>query len=337
MKKCSEQRPIIYVLATGGTIAGRGNSPLQTGNYRAGELSVAELTASVPGLSDLAEIKGEQICNVASPFVTVDIWLTIARRINEIYANEPEVTGIVVTHGTDSLEETAYFLNLVVDSRKPVVVVGSMRPATALSPDGPLNLVSAINVAADPQAIDQGVLVVMNDEIYTARDVSKTHVSYLHTFRSPDLGALGSVSSGTASFYRRALRRHTKDSEFTVTQLATLPRVDIIYAHLGADGALIEAAVASGARGIVLASMGQGGGTHQQNEALQQAQSQGVIIVRSSRTGSGRMLPTNQARLEQGGSITADNLNPQKARILLMLALTQTTDKYKIQDFFTKY
>lgn len=329
-------RPVIYMLATGGTIAGRANSPLQTAGYRAGELSVADLLASVPGLSNIADIKGEQICNVASPFLTVDIWLLLARRTNELLAS-PEVSGIVITHGTDSLEETAYFLSLVVKSSKPVVIVGSMRPATSLSPDGPLNLVDAVHVAASPEARGQGVLVVMNDEIYTARDVSKTHVSQLHTFRSHDLGALGSISSGVVTFYRKAMRRHTVATEFVVEQLPTLPRVDIVYAHLGADGALIDAAVTAGARGIVLAGMGQGGGTAEQNTALLAAQEQGVVVVRSSRTGSGRILPQSPAGLERGGAITADNLNPQKARILLALALTQTTDRKKIQHMFTVY
>lgn len=328
--------PVIYLLATGGTIAGRANSPLQTAGYRAGELSVAELLAGVPGLDNIAEIKGEQVCNVASPFITIDIWLSLARRINELLAS-PEVTGIVVTHGTDSLEETAYFLSLVVKSSKPVIVVGSMRPATSLSPDGPLNLVDAVHVAASPEARGHGVLVVMNDEIYAARDVSKTHVSQLHTFRSHDLGALGSISSGVVTFYRKAMRSHTASTEFVIEQLPTLPRVDIIYAHLGADGALVDAAVAAGARGIVLAGMGQGGGTHEQNDALTRALEQGVITVRSSRTGSGRILPQSSAGLDRGGAITADNLNPQKARILLALALTQTTDRKKIQHMFTIY
>lgn len=336
MNQAPPNRPVIYLLATGGTIAGRANSPLQTAGYRAGELSVAELLAGVPGLDNIAEIRGEQVCNVASPFITIDIWLSLARRINELLAS-PEVTGIVVTHGTDSLEETAYFLDLVVKSNKPVVVVGSMRPATSLSPDGPLNLVDAVHVAASPEAQGQGVLVVMNDEIYAARDVSKTHVSQLHTFRSHDLGALGSVSSGVVTFYRKAVRHHTAATEFVIEQLPTLPRVDIIYAYLGADGALIDAAVAAGARGIVLAGMGQGGGTTEQNEALQSAQEQRVVIVRSSRTGSGRILPQSPAGLERGVAITADNLNPQKARILLALALTRTTDRQKIQQMFTIY
>lgn len=336
MNQDPANRPIIYLLATGGTIAGRANSPLQTAGYRAGELSVADLLTSVPGLSNIADIKGEQICNVASPYITVDIWLGLARRINELLA-APEVTGVVVTHGTDSLEETAYFLNLVVKSSKPVVVVGSMRPATSLSPDGPLNLVDAVHVAAAPEAKGQGVLVVMNDEIYAARDVSKTHVSQLHTFRSHDLGALGSVSSGVVTFYRKALRHHTFATEFKVDHLPTLPRVDIIYAHLGADETFIEAAINAGARGIVFAGMGQGGGTEKQNAALQRAQIQGVVAVRSSRTGSGRILPPTDERLAQGAAITADNLNPQKARILLMLALTQTTALSTIQRMFTTY
>ncbi|NLY53142.1 MAG: asparaginase [Firmicutes bacterium] len=337
MKHEISNLPVVYILATGGTIAGRAASPVQTGGYRAGELGVEDLTAAIPGLNQIAQIRSEQICNVASPAITIDIWLQLARRINEILHRQPEVAGVVITHGTDSLEETAYFLNLVVKSNKPVVVVGSMRPATSISPDGPMNLVNAIHVAAAPEARGKGVLVVMNDEIFAARDVSKTHVSQLHTFRSYDLGALGNISNGVVSFYRQPLRCHTASTEFSVEGLPTLPRVDIVYSYLGADGALVDAAVAAGARGIVLAGMGQGGTTRSQGEALARAGQQGVFVVRASRTGTGRILPPRPEWIERGAAITADNLIPQKARILLMLALTKTNNPQEIQRMFNSY
>lgn len=329
--------PGVFILATGGTIAGRAASPLETAGYRAGELTIDELLAAVPQLNDIATIGGEQVCNVASPFLTTDTWLKLARRIDEIFREQPQISGIVITHGTDSLEETAYFLNLVVKHKKPVVLVGSMRPATSLSSDGPLNLINAVRVATAVQSVGQGVLVVMNDQIHAAREVSKTHVSHLHTFISPDMGPLGGISSGKISFYHKARRRHTEETEFSVLGTPILPKVDIIYAYLGADGRQIDAAVAAGARGIVLAGMGQGGGTRAQIEALDRAAAAGVVVVRSSRTGSGRILPTPRARLLQGAAPTADNLNPQKARILLALALTVTTDPLIIQDIFGDY
>lgn len=329
--------PKVHILATGGTIAGKGSSPLLTANYEAGTIPIDELTADIPGLAHIAHIEGEQICNVPSPHITADIWLLLARRINEIFAQQPEVAGIVVTHGTDSLEETAYFLHLTVKSHKPVVLVGAMRPATALSPDGPWNLLNAIRVAASPQAANLGVLVVMNDEIYSARDVTKTHVSQLHSFRSFDLGALGSIHNGILSCYHSPLRRHTLNTEFRVDLLPTLPRVSVIYSHLDADAAAIDASVAAGARGLVLAGMGAGGGTMAQEEALARAYAKGILVVRSSRTGTGRILPSDPAHLDQGAAITADNLNPEKARVLLMLALTKTTDPHEVQRMFSTY
>lgn len=329
--------PQVIILGTGGTIAGRGSSPLQTAGYTAGELSVAELTAAVPGLEQIAKITGEQVCNVASSALTTDTWLELGRRVNDVFRNQPEVSGIVVTHGTDTLEETAYFLHLVTQSTKPVVLVGAMRPATAISPDGPMNLANAVRVAATPAAAGLGVLVVMNDEIHSARDVSKTHANQLHTFRSHDLGALGSVDNGIVSIYHAPTRKHTWQTEFAVNQLPVLPRVDVVYTYVGSDHVAVEALVAVGAKGIVLAGAGAAHTTPATRAALRQAQRQGVFIVRATRVGTGRILPIKQSDLPQNDFIGADTLNPQKARVLLMLALTRTNNPAEIQRMFDCY
>jgi L-asparaginase len=329
--------PKVRILATGGTIAGTGSSPLQTGGYKAGQLSVDELVQAAPGLEQIARIEGEQVCNVASLAVTNTIWLELARRINAAL-REPDLAGVVVTHGTDTLEETAYFLHLVVKSRKPVVVVGAMRPATALSPDGPLNLVNAVRVAASPAAVGCGVLVVLNDEIFSARDATKGSTYQLNAFRSPDLGPLGSINNGVISLYHKPTRRHTWETEFCVEQLPTLPRTDIIYSHIEADAVAVDALVAAGSRGIVLAGAGSGHTTQAAHAALGAASTgHGVVIVRSSRVGGGRILPTSDERLEAGAAVGGDNLNPEKARVLLTLALTRTTEPREIQRMFNTY
>lgn len=332
-----DNKPVVHILATGGTIAGSAPSPLQTAGYKAGMLSVSELTESIPGLDKLADIRGEQFCNIGSSALTIEQWLGMARRINEIFATQPEVAGIVVTHGTDTLEETAYFLNLVIKSSKPVVVVGAMRPASAISSDGPMNLLNAVCLAASPAARDMGVLVVLNDEIHAAREVTKSHANQLHTFRSPDFGALGTMNNGTANFYRRPLRQHTCETEFEVSRFANLPRVDIVYSHIGADRTAIEAFTAVGAQGIVLAGTGAGSTTPDIWEALDEVSQKGVRVVRSSRTGGGKLLSAPPLMMDANSTISADNLNPHKARVLLMLALTRTNDAREIQRMFLEY
>lgn len=329
--------PQVVILGTGGTIAGRGASPLQTAGYRAGELSIEELLQAAPGLEQVARVSSEQICNVASSTLTLDTWLGLARRVNEILLKQPEVAGVVITHGTDTLEETAYFLHLVVKSKKPVVLVGAMRPATATSPDGPMNLINAVRIASSPLSQGLGVLVAMNDEIYSARDVTKTHANQLHTFRSPDFGALGSVDNGNVSIYHAPTRRHTWQTEFNVDHLPTLPRVDIVYTYIGADGTAVSAYATAGAKGIVLAGAGAGHSTPDVTQALRQAQQAGVLIVRASRVGTGRILPIKPELLPSGDFIGADTLNPQKARVLLMLALTASSDPGEIQRMFNLY
>ena len=324
--------PLVKIVATGGTIAGKGDNPLQTMGYRAGQLGIEEITATIPGLSSHARIEGEQFVNLPSSALVPEDWLRLAQRVNSIFQDQPDVSGIVVTHGTDTLEETAYFLSLVIKSDKPVVVVGSMRPSTAISPDGPMNLLNAVRVASSHKSVGFGVLVVMNDEIYAARDVTKTNANRLDTFRSYDLGALGSIDNGEVEFYHRPLRKLGPQTEFTMEHVTTLPRVDIVLGYVGADDVLVNALLAAKAQGIVLAGTGAGHISPSAEQALRVAFEAGTLIVRASRTGTGRILKTRTDDF-----IAADNLSPQKARILLMLALTQTTDKQEIQRMFGEY
>jgi len=332
-----EERPHVLIIATGGTIASRAGSPEQLGGYNVSDTG-EDLVAAVPAISDVARVTVEQFSNKPSTAITPGDWLDLARLINDAFASDGpygEVDGAVITHGTDALEETAFFLNYTVDSAKPVVVVGAMRPASAISADGPLNLLSAVRVAAHPDSRGRGALVVLNQEINAARDVSKTNTRMVQTFVSRRLGLLGVVDGDRPVFYRRTERRHTADSEFDVSGLTEdeLPRVDISYTYAGSDGTDVDAFVAAGARGIVVATAGAGATTRGQGQALRRAAEQGVIVCRSSRTGSGRV-GSGRAR---GAMVTADTLLPQKARILLMLALTTTEDPEEIQRIFNTY
>lgn len=333
-------RPTVWVLATGGTIAAVGSSATDLSNYKPGVITGEQVVAAVPQLAHVATVKVEQVVNIASYDITTCEWLTLARRINQIFAEDATVAGIVVTHGTATLEETAFFLNLTVKHDRPVVVVGSMRPATAMSADGPLNLYNAVRTAASAEARGKGVLVVMNDEINAARDVTKTNTLRLETFKSPDLGLLGYVDEDRVAFYRSPTRRHTTTSEFDVRDLTQLPAVDIALAYAEPGAAAIQAMVASGAKGLVIAATGAGSVSASQLRALSAAlepvpAATRPVIVRASRVGTGRVLDRDEfARL---GMIPGDNLNPQKARILLMLALTKTTDPREIRRMFAEY
>ena len=331
--------PTVWVLSTGGTIAGTGSSPTDLSNYRAGTLSGQALVDAVPQITQIADVKVEQVANVNSSDMTLDIWLTLARRINHILAGDPAVAGVVVTHGTNTLEETAYFLNLTVKSDRPVVLVGAMRPATAISADGPLNLLNAVRTAISRDARGKGALIVMNDEINGARDVTKTNTFRVETFRSPELGALGYVDDDKVAFYRASTRRHTIDSEFDVSSLTQLPRVDIVYSYVEPDTAMIEAVAAGTAKGLVLAGTGAGAMSTFEKAALaalaKRPAAARPVIVRSSRVGNGRVI--GRTEYDEIGTLPGDNLNPQKARILLMLALTRTTDPQEIRRMFEQY
>lgn len=327
--------PNIKILATGGTIAGSAASNTQMTGYQAGAIGINVLINAVPEMKKYANVSGEQIANIGSNDMTNDVWLALAKRCNELLAKD-DVDGIVITHGTDTLEETAYFLNLVVKSDKPVVLVGAMRPATAISADGPVNLLNAVRLAGSKAAIGKGVLVAMNDEINGARDVTKTNTMTASTFKSSDLGAMGYIGNGEPYFYRESSRKHTAKTEFDVSDLKDLPNVQIIYTHVNEDRTLVDAAIAAGAKGIVYAGSGMGSIHKNAEPALVDAVKKGIIVVRSSRTGTGLVLPSSKRWTEEG-FLDGDNLNPQKARILLQLALTKTNDPKEIQKIFATY
>ncbi len=331
--------PLVWVLSTGGTISGRGASSTSLTEYKAGAFLGEELISAVPEIKQYARVKVEQITNIGSPDITLDNWIMLANRIHGIFAEDPKVAGIVITHGTNTLEETAYFLNLTVKHNRPVVLVGAQRPATAISADGPLNLLNAIRTASSPEARGKGVLIVMNDEINGARDATKTNTYRVETFRAPELGYLGYVDADKVSFYRASTKRHTVDSEFDVARIKELPNVDIVYSYVQPNAAVIQALIASGVKGIVFAGTGAGFLSIFEKAALKAVLSSPAVsrpvLVRSSRTGNGRVVARNE--YDSMGMIPADTLNPQKARILLMLALTKTKDLDEIKRMFEEY
>ena len=331
----ADKPPSIVVLATGGTIAGAAASDVQAG-YTSGQVGVDQLLAAVPQAKKLANLRGEQISNIGSQDMNDEVWLKLARRINELLA-QPDVDGIVITHGTDTLEETGYFLNLVVKSKKPVVLTAAMRPSTALSADGPLNFFNAVAVAANKDAAGRGVLVVVNDWIHGASSLTKTSTTAVQTFLSPLRGLMGVVAYGEAEFYRGPVGRNTVDSEFSLEGVTALPRVDIVMAHANMDGALIDAAVAAGAKGLVIAGVGNGNMTQPALEALAAQAKKGVVCVRSTRVATGRVGRNVEVDDDKLGLIASDDLNPQKARVLLRLALLKPRTPAELQRLFVEY
>lgn len=326
------EAPRIRLVATGGTISNRAG----------GRLSAEELVDSLTGIERYARPEFEQFANTASSALTLQQWLDLSRRINELLSEDDGLAGIVVTSGTDTLEETAYFLHLTVRSDKPVVVVGSMRNPSTLGYEGAANLLQAFRVAADAQSRGKGVLVVLNDEINSAREVTKTDALRLHTFQTRGYGVLGTVDSDRVSYYRETTKRHTKAAEFDVTKIDALPRVDIVMVYQGATGDIIKAMVDQGARGLVLASAGAGALSGTQGEGVRYAIEKGVFVVTSTRTGSGRIAARPRVarpgrELPSPRRIAAEDLAPVKARILLMLALTVTHDGEAIQRMFLEY
>ncbi len=326
--------PNIVILATGGTIAGAAATGTQSG-YTSGAVTIDAMLAAVPGIEKLATVKGEQISNVGSQDMSFDILIKLANRINELLAGSG-TDGVVVTHGTDTMEESAYFLNLVVKTQKPVVLVGSMRPSTAVSADGPLNLYNAVGVAADPQAGGRGVLVVMNDWIHAAHSLTKTSTTAVQTFMSPVRGLVGVASYGNNDWYSSPAWKHTTKSEFDVKGVTKLPRVDIIFADVDMGPELIDAS-ATGAKGIVIAGVGNGNMTKAALEAAARAAKKGIVVVRSSRVATGLVGRNVEVNDDELGLVASDELNPQKARILLTLALLKNRTPQQIQQLFYEY
>ncbi|WP_442022867.1 type II asparaginase [Pseudoduganella sp. RAF53_2] len=332
----AEKLPNVMILATGGTIAGSGATSTTTVGYTAATVGVQQLINAVPELSKVANVTGEQVFQIASESMTNEHWLTLAKRVNTLLA-QPNVDGIVITHGTDTLEETAYFLNLVVKSRKPVVVVGAMRPGTALSADGPLNLYNAVILAGSQEAIGKGVLVSLNDQIQGARDVTKTNTSTPDSFKTPELGMLGYMQGNKPYFYHVSTRRHTVETEFDISNLQSLPQVDIVYGYANMSPVALNAFISAGAKGIIHAGTGDGSLAAKVKPALIAARKNGTIIVRASRVGQGIVARNGEANDDELDFVASDTLNAQKARILLMLALTKTNNTKEIQRMFWMY
>ncbi|HLY57969.1 MAG TPA: asparaginase [Stellaceae bacterium] len=336
-------RKKVAFIGTGGTISSVGRGPLEITDY-AGAMAKAPETymlhaegvlAAVPAVQEVAEVIPVAFRNMASPAIYFDEWKEIAALCQRTVEDIPDLAGIVIGHGTATLEETAYFLSLTLKVAIPVVIVGSQRALNSLSSDAPLNLVSAIRVAASPESRGRGVLVLLNDEIQAAREVTKTSTFRLQAFRSQEYGILGCVDGDAVRYYRRTERRHAPDTEFDVSGLAALPRVDICFSYAGADGAAVRGFVAAGARGIVSAGFAPGSLAPGEAEALVAAAAAGVVVVQSTRAGSGAALDSVQSR--ERGFLTADNLNPQKARLLLALALSATSDPTEIARVFRDY
>jgi L-asparaginase len=333
--QAQKKKASVVILATGGTIAGAAATGTQSG-YKSGAVGIDTMIAAVPGISDLAEIKGEQISNVGSQDMSFAILLTVAKRINEL-AKSPDIDGFVITHGTDTLEESAFFLNLTVKTEKPVVMVGSMRPSTAVSADGPLNLYNAVGVAVDPAARGRGVLVVMNDWIHAAHSLTKTSTTAVQTFMSPIRGLVGVAAYGKNDFYTKPEWKHTTASEFDVSQVTAMPRVDIIFADIDMSPDLIDAAAANGAKGIVIAGVGNGNMNKASIDAAAKAVKKGVVVVRSSRVATGNVGRNVEINDDEMGFIASDELNPQKARVLLSLALLKQATPAQVQTMFQTY
>jgi L-asparaginase len=331
----SSTKKNIVILATGGTIAGAGKSSTKM-EYTSGKVPIEQLIANVPEIQKLAIISGEQICQLPSQAMNNKTWIKLAKRVNTILKSS-EVDGVVITHGTDTMEETAYFLNLVINSKKPIVFVGSMRPATAISADGPKNLLNAVSLACSEDSYGKGVLVCLNDEIHSAREATKTHTTNVAAFRNRDFGILGYVLGNKVYFYQKSTRKHTASSKFNIENITSLPKVDIVYGYANNDRYMIDATIKNKVKGIIHAGTGNGNLYPDTMKGLLSARKKDILVVRSSRGNGG--VVTRGAEIDDSKYqfITADSLNPQKARVLLMLALTKTNNVKEIQRVFDEY
>lgn len=325
-------RARVCILATGGTIAGKAGSDVDAA-YVSGEVGIETLLQAVPSIQTLAEIEGEQIAQVGSQDVTDALWLKLAARIHTLFDRD-DVDGVVITHGTDTAEETGFFLHLVIKSARPVVLTGAMRPASSLSADGPLNLYNAVSVAADPAARGRGAILVINDDLHCVRDVTKASTTDLQAFVSPGPGLLGTASFGRVRYFRQPTRRHTIFTELSLTEVDHLPRVDVLYAHASMSADLVRASVALGARGIVVAGVGNGNFPSAVAHALAEVSSEGIVVVRSTRALSGEVFRNGEVDDDALGLVVSDQLNPQKSRVLLQLCLANGMGREAVQDAF---
>ena len=346
----ANELPKVYILATGGTIAGAGGSATKS-NYSAGQVAIGTLLDAVPAIKEVADVEGEQVVNIGSQDMSDQVWIVLAKRVNELLARH-DVNGVVITHGTDTMEETAFFLSLVVNSAKPVVLVGAMRPSTAISADGPANLYNAVVTAASQASMDRGVLVCMNGKVYGAADVTKTNTTSVETFQAPNSGALGYVHNSEVFYYHPADKCSEKcvdyvhdgtkfdgvrSCHFDITRLKSLPKVGIAYGYSNVEGDVVDMMVKNGYKGIVYAGVGNGNIHKNVFPELEKARKDGVIVVRSSRVPTGATTLDAEVDDEKYEFVASWGLNPQKARILLMLALTKTDDWKKIQEYFNNY
>jgi L-asparaginase len=327
--------PRIIILATGGTIAGSGAAADRAG-YTAGKIPIEDLIGGIPSINKVAKISGEQIASVGSQDISVEIWEKLNARINEIFAKN-EADGVVITHGTDTQEETGYFLNLTIRSDKPVVITGSMRPATAISADGPKNLYDAITVAASPLSKGRGVLVSFNESIFDGRDVVKISTTKVNAFASPNLGPLGQVYDGKVVYYLNSLRKANRNTPFDIQNQKKLPRVEIVYMYADASPDIIDFLISKKVDGIVIGGVGNGNFNKAYTAAIKRAVAAGIVVCRSTRCASGRVVLEDEIDDNALGTIVSDDLIPQKARVLLMLGLTQSRDKKKLQQYFFEY
>lgn len=331
----AQKHPTIYVLATGGTIAGQGESASSSA-YKAAAISVNQLLSAIPSLNNIANIKTEQIANIGSQDMNDEVWLRLAKRVNELLSLK-EVDGIVITHGTDTMEETAYFLNLTVKSDKPVLLVGAMRPATAIGTDGSRNIYNAVACAASKESVGKGVMVMMDDKILGADDVTKSNTLAVGAFENPNFGQLGIMYNGKPIYSRESLKKHTINSEFDIANLEKLPRIEIVLGYSNASSLFIDTAIKSGVKGIVVAGVGNGNISSKMQNGLVDAVKNGIAVVRSSRVFSGPTTQWNEVDDDKYGFSASWYVNPYKARVLLMLALTKTTDYKEIQRMFREY
>ena len=330
----AQELPKVYILATGGTIAGSGSSATKS-NYSAGQVAIGTLLDAVPAINDVAYVEGEQVVNIGSQDMSNDVWLVLAKRVNELLA-QTDVNGIVITHGTDTMEETAFFLSLVTNSNKPVVLVGAMRPSTAISADGPVNLYNAVVTAASPASVGRGVLVCMNGKVYGAADVTKTNTTSVETFQSPNSGPLGYIHNGEVRFFRPAAKL-ADAPYFNIAGLKALPKVGIAYGYSSVEGDVVKMMIKKDYKGIVYAGVGNGNIHKNVFPELEKARKDGIIVVRSSRVPTGATTLDAEVDDNKYEFVASWGLNPQKARILLMLALTKTDDWKAIQKYFNNY